>query len=229
MRKPFVLMLMVAAALMLACPAFADTATFTLNLGNGTGGLLPTNSGANGGYGTVTLTLVDSTHISFNIQGFNGVPTGSATSTDYRISDFGFNAASGFVGTLSCGSVTTGWTGNCSASGNLDGMGSYGFIVAGPNGSADPGDHLQFIVTVAGGTFSSVNNLVGSTNGGNCTGCSFAAEIFPFQDGTIQTSTGFAGVDGPAITQTPEPGTLAMFGSGLVGLAGVIRRRLIKR
>jgi hypothetical protein len=32
----------------------------------------------------------------------------------------------------------------------------------------------------------------------------------------------------PAPTPTPEPSTLALFGSGLVGMAGIVRRRLVR-
>jgi hypothetical protein len=32
----------------------------------------------------------------------------------------------------------------------------------------------------------------------------------------------------PAPTPTPEPSTLALFGSGLIGMAGIVRRRLVR-
>jgi hypothetical protein len=228
MRKASFLVLALLAALVFTNTAFADQLTFTLGLGNA-GGLAPTNSAANGGYGTITLTLLDSTHIGFDVQGFNGVPTGSPNLTDYQISDFGFNTASGFVGSISCIGVSANWTSNCNASGNLDGMGSYAFIVAGPNGSNAPGDHLQFTVTVAGGTFTTVANLVGSTSGGNCPNCAFAAEVFPFQDGQALGTTGFAGAEPTPTSTVPEPGSLALLGSGLMGMGGIVRRRFIKR
>ena len=219
MRKSLLVVTLAAMVAFTSVGAFADSLSFSLNVAN-PGGLAPTNST----YGTIKLTLVDSTHISFDVQGFNGVPTGSPTSTDYKISDFGFNTRAGFVGTLTCSGVSAGWTNNCSDSGNLDGMGSYGFIVDGPNGSNAPGDHLTFTVTVAGGTFSSVTDLVGSTTGGNCTGCKFAAEVFPFQNGNVLTSTGFAGANGPG-TSTPEPAALGLLASGLLALGGLVRRR----
>src|SRR5690348_7353702 len=116
----------------MAGAAFADQLSYTLHVSHPD--LAPTNSAAHGGYRTVTLTLQDSTHIKFDVVSFNGVPTGSATSTDYKISDFGFNPSSTLVfTTLTCSSVTAGWSSGCTGSGNLDGMGSYAFQVTGPN------------------------------------------------------------------------------------------------
>src|SRR5258706_4074478 len=100
MRKGFVLLVIMLAALMLASPAFADTASYTINLSNA-GGLAPSNTVANGGYSTITLTLVDSHHISFYIQGFNSMATGSSISTHYNISDFGLHTCA----RLRCGTL----------------------------------------------------------------------------------------------------------------------------
>jgi PEP-CTERM motif len=36
------------------------------------------------------------------------------------------------------------------------------------------------------------------------------------------------GVDNVSVTNTPEPGSLALMGSGLIGLAGAVRRKLVR-
>jgi hypothetical protein len=49
-----------------------------------------------------------------------------------------------------------------------------------------------------------------------------------FFGGCGPTGIGFAfAIDGTAVTSTPEPGTLIMLGTGILGLAGSLRRKLL--
>lgn len=44
---------------------------------------------------------------------------------------------------------------------------------------------------------------------------------------TVYQNQAYFGLDDVVVTNTPEPGTIALFGSGILGLAGLIRRRRI--
>jgi hypothetical protein len=63
-----------------------------------------------------------------------------------------------------------------------------------------------------------------------CSSAAFTASNFALtEDVTIIDSTQSGGLNASGdarLTTTPEPGTLVMFGSGLLGLAGILRRKL---
>jgi hypothetical protein len=53
----------------------------------------------------------------------------------------------------------------------------------------------------------------------------FSGDPKPYVDATLTHTDTFEPVSAPAIT-APEPGTMLLFGSGLLLVAGVLRRRL---
>jgi PEP-CTERM motif-containing protein len=84
------------------------------------------------------------------------------------------------------------------------------------------GGSFAFIIT-ASGTLNGVPTTISVT-----TGHTVFTGTNPFGAGG-SGSVRFASGDSTAVTAVPEPGTLGLLGTGLLGMAGVIRRKFAKR
>lgn len=205
MRKIVWLLLL---TLALPVAGFATSIDFT----NSSGTLSGSNSG---------LSLTGSTLIAIN-----GPPLGLITG------DFGSVTFS--TGALSSGSLQTGGTFAAGGTFVITGNGTDGI----PNGvifsGTFSGPVTWTMITLANGTHN--YTLTGALSGSWFTGQSVDGATVQltvntgkgFFNGSTTISSGDTNITGNGLREivTPEPASISLFGSGLIGLAGILRRKL---
>jgi hypothetical protein len=206
--RKFAISLAMFAVVTLAAAAGAKADTVTLQLNRGS--TLP-----NQNYGSVTLTLNGSGGIDIQISLLAGnriVNTGFDASVAFNHTGSGQLGVTGLPGTYTLVN-----SGNPSSIG-MDGFGTFehGVLFNAQGGGAGTDSALSFTVTRVGG-FSSVNELLQlSTNPPGSIQAFFAIDIIC---DSCQGQTGVVGA-----TETPEPASMFLLGTGLVALAAGLRK-----
>jgi hypothetical protein len=188
-------------ALALPLTAFANSVDFT-----NSGGIL---AGSNSG-----LSLTGSALIAVNGLGTLGLVTGNLGSVSFS------------TGALSGGSLQMGGTFAAGGSFTITGNGSNGIPNATIFSGTFSGPATWTLVTLANGTHNyTLTGIVAGTLGSNFYTNGVTVQL------TINTGRGFFNgsthiSSGDTNVVVPEPGSLSLLGTGLLGLAGVVRRKL---
>ena len=205
--KVAVPLLCIAAALAMAPMASANSITFNLS---------SNNLGISGSVGTVTIADAGSNQVTVSIKmgvGFslklNGGDIAFTGPSDLSLSSVSMFSADGHTGLDFQNFKTSGnmgpFKGQYFDFANVQGLEGTGIVSA---------VKATFTLTAPGLTASQFTGV--------------AVHFCDASDTSCSKITGFA-ASSPGTTVVPEPGSLGLMGTGLVGIGGLIRRRLLSK
>jgi len=183
--------------------AFAHSVDFT----NSSGTLSGTNSG---------LTLAGSTLIAVN-----GLGSGLITGTNLGTLTFS-------TGKLSSGSLQMGGTFAAGGMFTITGNGTSGIANGVIFNGSFTGPLTWTLVTLSNGThnYTLTGSLVGTWQNGTTVNGATVQLTINTGRGFFSGKTNISSGDTNIVTAVPEPGTLGLLGTGLIGIAGIVRHKL---
>lgn len=179
-------------------------------------------------------TTVPCAEVTITTSGDTATFTVSSLDNGYIFDTFGFNFTG--AGTLTLSGTPTGEVSSptlANDNGSEDGWGKFDYtFTTGKNGGSSGGDCVvtggvpgagctfSFTVTDTSTTSLTASEFESASSGGTGSG-DFAGHL-----AAMNSNSGYVGDSVPlSTTPIPEPSSLALLGSGVLGLAGVIRRR----
>ncbi len=219
---------------LIAASASADTINFDLTVGNSS--VPPFLSSFPPPYATVTVNRTSSTTAAITFTGLTGTnPSPPPTTVDYLLGgnsavNLNVNATTftvGSIGSTNLSGFTPGpfTVGNPPGTQNVSDFGLFNMTMDDFDGNTHSVLTISFTLTDTSGTWASASDVLIDNNKGFLAAAHIFVSTGDASDDNL--TTGFAGNGTPG-TPVPEPATMFLLGSGLIGLAGLARRKLKK-
>ncbi len=188
--------------------------------------LLSSNlTGATGPFATVAIDLTDSTHATVTFTADPGYQLIDNQAADLNVSGSFLVVPSYTVSQLSTFNTNdpTQWKQSINSHGSVDGFGVFNFQLQMQDGSGSAVNSLSFVLTaIDGNSWANAADVLTPNSLGYEAAVHFA--ICSGSPCTID-NTGI-GPNSTGYASTPEVGTLSLFGTGLLSIAALLRRRL---
>ncbi len=198
-----------------APPASADSITISITNPN------TALAGLTSPFATVTINCSSTTSctVTFTADSANGYQLMDSSAADLNVN--GSFAVSSYSTTTLAGSGFTSNTATFGGAGQVDGFGNFNLTTNLNDGSASAVNTISFTITATNGnSWADAAAVLTPNSGGSTAAVHVVNCILAPCSGSV--ATGYA-ADG---SQVPEPGSLTLFGSGLLSLAALLRRRM---
>jgi hypothetical protein len=223
MRRVVVILALLALALPMA--AWADTISTTNQTGTiGISGMAGTNG--LGPIGTSAISSAGSQLTTFDWGAFSATSgKGGALGT-----------LSFSTGTLATGSVSGGGTFNAGGSFTITGQGKWlAGLPGAPKGKVTlfsgsfTGPVIWTLDSKVGpkSTFTLTGTIAGTLYNGTSVSGTTSQTVYIYNNAQLIAGIGHISIGNTTLSTVPEPGTLGLLGTGLVGIAGIFRRKLM--
>ncbi len=193
--------------------ASADSTTITLTNSN-------LGSGYTGPFATVLIDCSSTTTCTVTFTAAGGYQIIDNQAADLNING-SFSAGSFTVSQLPTFNYNDPSTWTYSSTGSVDGFGDFNFQLQTQDGSGSAINSLSFVLTATGGNSWANAASVLTLNNDGYTAAAHVATCSG-SPCTISNTGAFTGY----AANVPEPGSLTLFGTGLLSLAALLRRRM---